>query len=242
MPEVAAELARVQTPDEFKKVIQSNPGRFARTKRKQLFIDELDIRFAMDIDKYQGQGSGGGGNRGYGGGGGGVSLAGGGGGGRVGLAGGGGGFQAAPVGGDEDGEESEGGPGFYIFIKGRMLFGETNSNAAKLITEEYYPRLKQLGSRSGLGFYLPESDARSNDKQNLQAPTIVKNFLQNQGNQFNPFGTPVRAEPTGDDGVPEQFKDPVTEEDVRSDWSFEFGFKIKLGQAPVPEGEEDEAG
>ncbi|TWT44099.1 Competence protein A [Phycisphaerae bacterium RAS1] len=50
MPETDARLKDVRGPEELKKLIQSDPGRLARTQRKQMMFESVQIDFVSDVE------------------------------------------------------------------------------------------------------------------------------------------------------------------------------------------------
>ena len=52
MPELAPELAQVETPDDLKKSIEANKTRFVRTSRRQLHIESFDAEFFPDVETH----------------------------------------------------------------------------------------------------------------------------------------------------------------------------------------------
>lgn len=225
-------LAAAATPDELKKLIQSNPTRYARTNRYQVFLDSVQLQYVGDIDNFERPlanipaistplGARGGGGGRFGGGGFGEGGGGEGGGarsafGRGGGGGGGGGGEA-----EADSGAPDPNPGYYVAISGRLLGGTMTSEAAAFFTQQYYPLILRQGSQPGLGFHVPEVDPK-NPQGNLPLPTLVQVAMR----------LPPTQAATGE-GVPPEYQDPVTEEDIRQDWEFQFGFKIKLGDAPA---------
>jgi type IV pilus assembly protein PilM len=261
MPEPAPEVANARTPAELKELIESNPQRFGRTQRKQILIESLEITYVANIDQHEGVGGGG------------ARAAAGGWesplGGPAAIVGGGGG-RFGPRGrmdqtmdymrmssdtSEEGGEESK--PGFYVHMHGRLLYGKDLSDAASLLTEDYFPRLKQFGQRPGLGLHVLDEDPKSEDKLNIRLREIRKYYGEtSRGPAYSGptgvrgirgvrsprgiqgGGVMVAGEPTmGDAGASraDEFRDPVTDEPMTTDWKFEMGFKIKLGEKPAQE-------
>ncbi|MFQ5806382.1 MAG: type IV pilus assembly protein PilM [Phycisphaerae bacterium] len=252
MPEInPPELAAAQTPEEYNQKIKSAPARFKRSERRQMVIEKLDMRFAKDIDALEREGlasrrrsTGPGARRWTG-------------------------RQPGPPEGmlfergrmppgpplpwagveaEDEGEVSDAKAGFYVSLEGRLLYGQQQSEAIKLITEEFYPELRRLGNVPGLGFYIPKEDPKSpdSDQANLRVPSVVP-FTSGAGTVVGPRsigrrlplpGTPGTTE--GDESVANP--DPVTGEDMSFDWNFRLGFKIKLGEPPEPESAESQEG
>ena len=110
------------------------------------------------------------------------------------------------------------------------------SEPVALITEDFYRNLRRLGNAPGLGFYIPEEDPKSSDrdKANLGEPGVVP-FAGGIGRTAlpRPGNVPGFTQPGDEETIANP--DPVTGEDMSTDWKFNLGFKIKLGE--VPEGE-----
>lgn len=232
-----AALEAAQTPAELKKLIQSNPGRFDRTKRWQVVVDAITVKFAPNIDtlprtdvRVEQSGVTGG-----------VSTPrreGGfadprSGGSSEEMIGGGGG-------GDEEGAASDAAaPGFYVSIAGRLLGGTAQSEAASFLSGTLADGFLDINKMEGLGFYLPETDELSPDirtKKNIYAST-PRLFTAGRA---APAPGPALARQPGvapqpGEEIPAEYRDPVTGEDMRTDWEFSLGFKVKLGEAPKPE-------
>ena len=228
LPEPPAAIANAKTAAELKQVLKSDPGRYERTQRRQMYIDLLDIQYSGDIDNLEPP--------------------------RVETAastatpsgpapagpGGGRGRGRTPAGSSSTPSPSEGeggggnAPGFYVTIRGRLLYGKLTSDAVSLITEDFYPRLKQMANAPGVGFYIPEKDLKSDesDQRNLRVPQVMMTSRPASISVFPTAATP------GNEPAPE-FADPVTGEDMSYDWTFSLGFKIKLGEPPAEEPKND---
>ena len=233
------EITNAKDPTEIKKLIEADPARFVRTDRRQMIIESLDIQYSDNIDELQPKVVG---NRSTvssgasgmgGGGGGGGRFAGGGG-----RFGGMGGPPRPTPGGDDSGGGGDSTPGFYVSVEGRLLYGKLQSEAIALIAEEFYPALRELGSQPGQGFYIPEQDPKNldADKANLRTPSVVA-FMGGRTVSYLPTAP---GTPPDEDVI--AYPDPVTGEDMSTDWTFSLGFKIKLGEAPEPEGGEEKEG
>jgi type IV pilus assembly protein PilM len=258
MPEIDPALAAARTPEEYKRVIQSDPARFKRTSRGQIVIERFEVQFDRKIDEFEpaqlssGKRSGptaadpmamvsprgdmmrpgGIGPRG-----------------PIGPMPG-----AAPYDEDEDEPIDEGGEGgdtrgFYISLEGRLLYGTAQSEAVDFITERFYDRLARLARTTDLGFHIPEVDPKNldRDQRNLRSPRVWAFVGSGAGGQT--FGGPLGRTFPGAAGAPQAEgeetvanPDPVTGEDMSDDWNFQLGFKIKFGQAPEPESAESEEG
>jgi len=246
LPEPDPQIAAVKSPEDLKRLIQSNPGRYERTKRRQILLEGIDILYSDDIDNmprpqsreaYQS----GAGRRFSG-----RSM-------RPGLGlrpGGGRGMRPGGDAGLRPGgrvararAEETTAPkarGFYVLIRGRILYGEERYQAQALITGDFYKRLAELGRQPGQGFWVPEEDPAAPDKRNLN-PTIsiVEAFPQEKAQLASgaaAAGTPAAAQAPGEQqGEAEKIvlvPDAVTGEEMATDWAFQLGFKIKLGEPP----------
>ncbi len=227
LPEIDPALANAKTADDLKKLIESNPQRFDRTKRKQILLDKVNVTYIGNIDEYARSG--------------GRSEA---------------SLQYAPRpgaggrsrgGGEGSGDESGGGaavpasdnskPGFLVSVSGYILYGSQQSEAAALLESEYLPRLLQFGSRPGMGFFVPKTDEKMNtpSKNNLEVPTPTKRFS-------GPTSVaPIvgRGIAQGQPGEPAKMHvevaDPVTGEEAKDDFAFSLTFKVKIGEPPKEE-------
>jgi len=244
MPQInPPELAAARTPEEVKQLIESDKARFKRSERRQIIVEKLDIKFAKDIDAFQPEGFGRAGasdrrttltprsSRG-------MPFPMGPGRGRVPPR------FVGPLGYQEEDvsteEVSDGAAGFCVSLAGRLLYGEEQSEAVKLISEEYFPELRRRASAPDLGFYIPAEDATNpaRDKANLRFEVVP--FGGAAGARMTRATTRLRAmvappptETQGEETVANP--DPVTGEEMSSDWNFRLSFKIKLGQPPEPE-------
>jgi type IV pilus assembly protein PilM len=245
------ELAAAETPEEFKQLVKSDPVRFKRSARRQIVIEQLNVQFVKDIDNFE---PGGrttsrrdsrtpGPSMPYGPG---APMPG-----RVPgrMAPGPGPYLPEMVVAEDEGEAA-GEAGFYVNLTGRLLYGEQRSEAVTLITEDFYPRLRELGNRPDLGFYVPEKDPKSTelDKANLPTPSIVQLAASGASPavpRAQPRGRAAPVLPGTPPGTAEEtvaYPDPVTGEDMSYDWNFSLGFKIKLGEPPEAEGGASEKG
>jgi type IV pilus assembly protein PilM len=233
MPQIAQpEIANAQTAEKLKELIKSDPARFPRTQRRQMVIETLDVQYSPDIDALEPQvqrqttytarpsapaGMPVGGR--------GMPT-------PLGRSMGRGMIGPGPATG-ADQKVGKGVPGFYVAIQGRLLYGKLQSDAVALITEDFYQNLRRLGTVPGLGFYLPKEDPKSpdSDKANLRVPTVLQ-FVGSRAaaSTGRLVGTPAPGQPGGEEAIANP--DPVTGEDMSSDWDFSLGFKIKLGEPP----------
>lgn len=226
IPDPDPRLARVQTPEQLKELVQS--GQLPRTQRRQLLIDSVNIEFVPDIVNFEmpapGTGGGWSGPAQF------VSGAG-----PVGM----GGIVsdvarpptgAAPVspGRPGGGDGSGGKPGFHVQVSARLLYGQMQAEAVNFMTNEVYQRLRELANQPGTGFYIPEDDPATG-----------------QYNITNPLPRRMggAAAVTPAPGAP-AIADPVTNEDMSTDWQVDFSFKVYLGESPksAAPGGEDEPG
>lgn len=53
MPETDPRLKDVRTPEDLKRLIQSDPGRLTRTQRKQIFFESVQIEYVGDIESAE---------------------------------------------------------------------------------------------------------------------------------------------------------------------------------------------
>ena len=259
LPEVDERLNRAQTADDFKRLVRENPE-LNRARRKQVIIESFQLDYAGNIESYQ-PGTGGGlaapapmmgmgmGGMGMGGrppgmGGPPAGIYGGGMrppmyGGTGGGYGGGAGYGGGTGGGDAGVEGAEGEDGFYVRLRGRLLYGTSQAEAYAVITEELYKRLQDFGQASGLGFHvLPVKE--DGPAGHFDAPQVLRFGGAAVGTDALPGmmpGLPGAAPtPDGEPQIDPRFVDPVTGENMMNDWLFEFGFKVRLGEKPA-EGE-----
>ncbi len=246
LPPLPPELAAARTPEEIKNVIQSNPN-LARTKRKQIFVEGFEIHYQDNIDsvdRYQLLQKTGGTRRGaaYGAGPGGPM-------GRGMMAGPGLGGPGAP----SAGTGGKGGkPGFFVVLRLRVLYGQEQSEAVHLLEAEVFPRLLELGHQKGLGFWIPATDEQNTlDPQHKNLELHIRRIETPAGTSvaYMPgpggrggagagrmsgaaAGLPAGGATSGRNEP--QFVDPVTGEDMSTDWIAEVGFKVLLGEPPEP--------
>lgn len=238
------EFEKLQTKEEIRTLIESNPARFARSSRKQLTIESVQVKYSKNIDAEEraaqagpapiGFSSGGGGR--FGGGGGDV------------VGDSGSSFSSGDVGGADSGTGEA--PGFMVTVAGRMTYaGGANqlSEAVRFFAQEYYARLRELGRRPGQGFYIPERDEKAVDKMNLTTQDVLLPYAvpaaaaRGGASRFGGGGGDVigggdvvgGGSSYGGAGEERDPKiDPVTGEDMSNDWRFTYTFKVKLGEMP----------
>lgn len=229
LPAPAPEIQAAQTPDDLKKVIESDKTRFARQSRRQLTVDSFDVTYVDDIGAFDlaevAEKSPGGASSGRG-------------------------FGPAPTvmlegraapsayGRPQPPQQQPQSPsaggqggGFYVQISGRMLYGIVAADALRYLENELKPRLVELGTQSGVGFY-----SLIDDEQNRPIIRVSAYYgdMAHQGamSWMNQGGV---QQQTSLEEVPLEFKDPVTGEDMRRDWRFNVAFKVKLGEPPKTE-------
>jgi len=251
LPQPDPAIAAASTPAELKEVIASNPTRFARINRGQVVIEHFYIQYMGDVDAAARppvattvtstpmpgasamtlQGMGGpsgrmrpGGNP--------MEMY----------------TQPTNTGGG-DSESGEGGsnPGFYVHLAGRVLYGAEQHQAASFLSDKFLPALMTLSRRPGLGFFIPTRDeqATSSDKRNLSINNGRVEYHEARHAAAPGVSTPFSARgavspmPAAPGANPDESlvraPDPVTGEDMATDFRFNFGFKIKLGEPPAEE-------
>jgi hypothetical protein len=208
----------------LKKLIEADKVRFARTARKQVYIETLKVTYhgdieALDITQPDSRKSGG-----YQG---------------VGAISDGAShidpWGAAPPGPEE--KKSDGGAGFRVEIVGRMLYGKSQADAMTFLTTEYLDPIKRLGRVSGLGFHV--LDEKTPTESETNEPVLTPKSYYETENRSSLVDPNVAA---GTEDVPEEFQDPITKEDMRSDWRFELTFKVKIGDMPEPAADKNNKG
>ncbi len=246
MPELnPPELAQVASAEELKELIQSDPAKYDRTVRGQLIIESFKVEYVPNLDTAE---LGGSTPRG------GISPRSGraapaaptappaGGGGRSRWLAGGGGGRIAPGGGPAPGPQAElggGGPagkpanaGLVVRVQGRLLYGRSPADAVQWLTQNYFERLREFSQQPGLGFHIPPDDPQQGKTSIVSAPPVRYHQAVGPGGPLTGGPTPSGA----------QLRDPVTGEDTSNDWKVEFAFKVKLGEAPKPKTEPEQAG
>jgi type IV pilus assembly protein PilM len=232
------ELAQVHSAEEFKKLIESDTShtRFPRYERRQFIVESLKTEYVNDVEAADVN----------------STMA------RpeaLGPAGaqsagpprgamGKGRFQAPPGFGSRGrpgagrpgggtGSKGSGAPaagaGFIVRVEGRLLYGRTQPEAI-----EWFKLLKtnllERGQQAGLGFHIPNDDPKDATKNSIGIQTPMKYY------QGAAIGIqPVDVQQPGSAG-PALYPDPLTGEDMASDWKIKLAFKVKLGEkgaAPV---------
>ncbi|RMF77802.1 MAG: hypothetical protein D6744_10935 [Planctomycetota bacterium] len=147
--------------------------------------------------------------------------------------------------------KGDGKPGFLVVMKLRILYGEDKSQPIELITREFYNRLLTLSREiPGLGFYVPRTDPQGPDNKNLDDDYIAVTRVYDERTAAGGlaggrgaragFAPPVTPEAAGEGEDVVLVPDPVTGEDMITDWETELVFKIKLGEPPKEENDKDE--
>jgi type IV pilus assembly protein PilM len=246
------ELAQVTSSEELKKLIESDPVKYARTERGQFIIESFKVEYVTDLDKADintatpGQGAA-------------QAGRGGGGGGDAGPApsmrafpggkgpSGGGMLGRGPMGGGPpaptpSGAGSKGpaapppGAGFVVRVDGRLLYSKDQAMAVAWLAS-LRERLRELAQVTGLGFHIPDDDPKDRTKQSISAPSAVKYYQT--GALPGGLQPQESAQPGGAAKGPVLYQDPVTGEDMATDWKVKLAFKVKLGEkgaaAPEPE-------
>lgn len=226
LPEIDPALTEAKTAEEFKKLVDQNPERFARNKRKQILIDRLAVTYVGNIDEHvrreAGRGS--------------VIDS--------------GGAQHTPRGArgarGGGGEDDGGGaavaaadhskPGFVVSLSGRILYGTQQSEAAMLIETEFIPRLLTLGNRPGVGIFVPAVDEKSYTKKNLDVPTPTHMYAGGATGGAAPVVGRAGVQPPGAAAAEMvMVPDPQTREEMKDDFEFSMSFKVKIGEPPKEE-------
>lgn len=246
LPEVDPALRNATTKQQIRQIIEQNRGRLDRTNRGEMTVEGLEIIFTKDITKFDANAqttssgvlpppeapdrsasaAGGGGRFGGGGGrfGNNPPPPPSGGGGRF-----GGGappptFSGGATGGDPfgDGGGQAADPGFVVVMEGRLLFGTQTSQAVEFVQSRFYPRLRELSQRPGLGFHVPDDDE---SLTYVRSQGFVSKFINLGAGGSMIAGT--------DENQPEVlYPDPVTGESMATDWKYRIWFKLRLGDAP----------
>ena len=223
------ELAKADSAEDLRKMIEADPARCKRTERGQLIIESLDIEYKSDLASAElsptGKPSGGGPAPS-------TDTD------RYAVAGPG---SRGPTMGNQDTFQDEAGEnaetGFVVHVTGRLLYRTDRSVAVRWLEGEYYDNLRKLSHKPGLGFYIPDDDPKDRSKRSI-GETLIKSYYdmaaagnrpQQPWDPKNPGGT------TAEQNRAARFQDPVTGEDAQSDWSVTFAFKVRLGEPPAPE-------
>lgn len=143
--------------------------------------------------------------------------------------------------------------GFGVLVTARMLCGKGNEEQAQAgaFRQEYFQRLREAGSQPGLGFYIPDDDPKEKkpEKSAIYSPLPPKLVTPAAGSgpsggKGGAGGAVAVAGPSGGGapGQPAGNLDPITGESLDTDWVFEFGFKVKIGEKPKPPAVPDNKG
>ncbi|MCK4343289.1 MAG: pilus assembly protein PilM [Phycisphaerae bacterium] len=222
-----SELANLDSGTELREKIAGNPERFKRTERGQLIVESFSIEYLSNVDSVQlTPGAGASGS---------TSEA-------DDLMGGpppgaqpimrrgrpGGPPPPKPRGGERGGRKAAGKTaGFIVRIEGRLLYGTMRSQASGWLENEYFRNLREQSRRPGLGFYIPDDDPKDRGKRAI-GEALIRPVHQGAGSY-----SPRRPGGAGDSKTTE-FRDPVTGEDEKFDWTVDFAFKVYLGEPPAP--------
>jgi len=236
------ELAQVASGAELKKLIESDPSKtkYARWERGQFIVESLKVEYVSNLETADvnaatgarpeagpgGRGSpmgepaggafGGGGGKGGGKGGGGRF------GGPTGPA-----APSTPSAGSKGGGAPTTGAGFIVRAEGRLLYGR---NQAEVIGEwfnSFRENLLMRGREAGLGFHIPDDDPKDAAKTAIAIQTPVKYY---QGGTALGLQPVEFQQPGGPGAGLVLFPDPVTGEDMSTDWKVKLAFKVKLGE------------
>jgi type IV pilus assembly protein PilM len=249
-----ADLATVTSVAEFKKKIEGDPKKYARTERNQFIIESLKIEYAPDVmtadlssaaaaaaaaaaanagaaGPMGGPGMGPMGPMMPGGRGMMPGMPGRGrmpGMGGMGMGGPGVAPPPTPTGGaggaEGGGEAAATNPGFVVRVQGRLLKGVYHEDAIKWF-QDYAARLRDGANQPKRGFHIPpDKDAQT---PSISMPAPMK------------LAATVAAPADGGGKTGVQVPDPVTGEETKDDWQLSFAFRIKLGDAAAPEGGAD---
>ena len=107
------------------------------------------------------------------------------------------------------------------------MCGQTQPEAVGFLTDEYFPNLRKLGAEPGRGFYIPDDDPHDPNKRSISRSVPKPLGGGSRTAVFVP-GQPGRPSQ-------EEIKDPLTGQDMSTDWLIEFGFKVRLGEKPKTE-------
>ncbi len=247
------ELAQVTSGEELKKLIESDPtkSKYARWQRGQFVIESLKVEYVSNAEtadvnataaRPEAQpGARGGGGEAEGGGGPPPGMGGkfGGGGGRLQPRPGGGIGPAQPQPQAPSGGGSKGpgapppGAGFIVRVEGRLLYGRSQPEAMEWLMS-FREGLRQRGQQAGLGFHIPDDDPKDRTKQAIGVPNPVKYYQATAGVGLQPVDV---AQAGGPGTGPVLYPDPITNEDMATDWKVKLAFKVKLGEKGAPAAE-----
>jgi type IV pilus assembly protein PilM len=235
------ELAKVESAEEMKKLIASDPAKFDRRQRGKLIVESLKLEYVPNVDtavlgaapqRAAAAPTGGGMPPG------GMMPPGGGRGVAPGNFTRGRGVAPSwtPPPQEQEGPKNDGkggAAGFIVRVDGRLLYGKAPHEAARWLTTACFESLREWSQQPGLGFFIPPDDPKEN-KQSFENNTIMK-YFQSGGDVGlqAPFGAADRTNLA--------VTDPVTGEDCADDWRVSFAFKVKLGEPPKEAASEGEA-
>ncbi len=235
-PSNQPEIAQARSAEELKRLLQSDPNqtRFARWQRGQFVVESLRIEHVSDVAKAD-----------------------------VGTVAGARPDAAQAVRGAPDlqmaappagprqftkmptltpsgpptaaGSKGPGAPaagaGFIVRVEGRLLYGRSQPEAAEWI-KSFLANLRERGQQPGLGFHIPEDDPKTPGGRAISEPTPVRYHQTGLGGSLQPTDF---ARPGVPAAVAAQYPDPVTGEDMSTDWKLRFAFKVKLGEKGAPD-------
>jgi len=232
MPPASLPLADVKTPADLKRAVESKKQ--PRTQRRQLLIDSLGIEYKEDLATADITVASTGGMRSAGPQAGAGMMV----------------FEATgPIGargpaGPSTPTSTEG-AGFTVHVSARLLYGESQSDVSRFFTSEYFPNLRQRFAQANLGFYIPEDDPKDKTKVYLHMSPAPRQLGAAQSSTVARGGLDVMTSmgPPGGLGAPTAQTpanmDPVTGEDMSTDWVVEYAFKIKKGEKPAAAGKKE---
>jgi hypothetical protein len=87
--------------------------------------------------------------------------------------------------------------------------------------------LRQRGQQAGLGFHIPDDDPKDRTKQAIGVPNPVNYYQATAGVGLQPVDV---AQAGGPGTSPVLYPDPITGEDMATDWKVKLAFKVKLGE------------
>jgi hypothetical protein len=113
-----------------------------------------------------------------------------------------------------------------VHLTGRLPNVPDKPTAARLLMDEYAPRLARLGRRPGLGFHVPADQADAYDRQ---AVTVLHLRPHIEGAHDRADGLELDGRRPGlkPGKSPVPIPQPAT--DTPTAWRFEIGFGLKLG-------------
>jgi type IV pilus assembly protein PilM len=223
------ELAQVKSAEEFKKLIASDTShtRFPRWERRQFIVEALKVEYVTNVEtadvsstsaRPEALGRAPAGDqpprsiRGMSG--------------KFGQGPGGArGPAPTPSGGggaSKGGGAPAAGAGFIVRVEGRLLYGRTQPEVIEWF-KLLRANLLERGQQAGLGFHIPDDDPKDPTKKAIAIQTPIKYIQGGAGISMQP----VEAQPAL---AVVQYPDPLTGEDMGTDWKIKLAFKVKLGE------------